>query len=223
MKEDCSIRIRKAMNLRGMKQVDLVEKTGIKKSALSQYLSGKILPKQDRLTALAKALNVSEVWLMGYDVSMEREVNKKPTIKNNLSEILDIIPIVNVDIPVIGDIQCGNPHEAIENAKMKTFQLIEDLDVDFALRCKGDSMINDGINEDDYIFIKEQPTVKNGEISVIIIDNEATLKRFYYYEDKKMVILKAGNPTFEDIIYTNEELDNIRIVGKVVKVLKNVQ
>ena len=73
MKEKCSTRIKRAMNMRGIKQVELSDKSGIKKSALSQYIAGRILPKQDKLTALGLALNVSEVWLMGYDVPMERE------------------------------------------------------------------------------------------------------------------------------------------------------
>ncbi len=65
-------RLRQAMTLRGVKQVDLCAQTGIPKSALSQYLRGAFEPKQDRLWALAKALGVSEAWLMGYDVAMER-------------------------------------------------------------------------------------------------------------------------------------------------------
>lgn len=67
-----SSRLRQAMTIRGFKQVELCAKAGIPKSALSQYLSGAFEPKQDRLWAIAKALDVSEAWLMGYDVAMER-------------------------------------------------------------------------------------------------------------------------------------------------------
>ena len=69
-KEECHIRIKKAMNLRGLTQSDIVEKTNIKKSALSQYISGKITPRQNAIDELSKVLNVSEPWLMGYDVPM---------------------------------------------------------------------------------------------------------------------------------------------------------
>ena len=65
-------RLQKAMNLKNMKQVDLVEKTNIDKSLISNYLKGKYKAKQDNLYLLAKILNVSEAWLMGYDVPMER-------------------------------------------------------------------------------------------------------------------------------------------------------
>ena len=65
-KEHCGIRLKKALAIRGMKQSELSEITGVSKSAISQYLSGSFEPKQDR------ALNVSEAWLMGYDTSIER-------------------------------------------------------------------------------------------------------------------------------------------------------
>lgn len=71
-KELCSKRIEYALELRNMKQADLVERTGIGKSAISQYLSGKYVPKQKATHLIAKALDVSEAWLMGYDVPMGR-------------------------------------------------------------------------------------------------------------------------------------------------------
>ena len=74
-KETTAQRLKKAMAIRNLRQTDLVEKTGIPKSALSQYISGKFLPKQNRLSTLAEALNVSETWLIGYDVPMEREAS----------------------------------------------------------------------------------------------------------------------------------------------------
>ena len=65
-------RLREALAARGMKPVDLHEKTGISKASISQYMSGHVNPKQDRIYLMAKALNVDELWLMGHDVSTER-------------------------------------------------------------------------------------------------------------------------------------------------------
>lgn len=70
-------RLRQAIELRGLRAVDLVDMTGIPKNTLSYYLSGKTEPKADRLYALARALNVSEAWLLGYDVSMARTDDQK--------------------------------------------------------------------------------------------------------------------------------------------------
>lgn len=71
-------RLRQAMTLRRIKQIELCEMTGIPKSAISQYLRGSFEPKQDRLWTLAKALGVSEAWLMGYEVGMDRTVDNGP-------------------------------------------------------------------------------------------------------------------------------------------------
>jgi transcriptional regulator with XRE-family HTH domain len=76
--DSCSKRIAKALSIRNMKQSELCERTKIPKSAISQYLSGAFEPKQDRLHIIAKALNVDPVWLMGYDVPMEKEEKTSP-------------------------------------------------------------------------------------------------------------------------------------------------
>lgn len=69
-----SERLKELMTLKGLRQIDIAEKTGLGKSAISQYVSGKITPKQDKVYILAEGLNVSPTWLMGYDVPMEKEL-----------------------------------------------------------------------------------------------------------------------------------------------------
>ena len=78
--DSCAARICKALQIRGMKQVELSERTGIPKSAISQYCAGTFKPKQQRLFLIAKALCVDEAWLLGLDVPMERELQSKPTV-----------------------------------------------------------------------------------------------------------------------------------------------
>ena len=84
MKVSTSDRLKYLMETRNLRQADILEmiqpycrkyKINIPRNALSQYVTGKVLPKQDKLTILGLALNVSEVWLMGYNVSMERQQN----------------------------------------------------------------------------------------------------------------------------------------------------
>ena len=83
----CAKRLSMALNIKGMKQSDLCQITKIPKSAISQYVSGAFEPKQDRIYLMAKALNVSEAWLMGYDVPMERQEQKNsPSDKVELTE-----------------------------------------------------------------------------------------------------------------------------------------
>lgn len=98
--EPCSKRISKALSLKKMKQADLCQLAKVPKSSLSLYLSGAYEPKQDRIYSMAKALNVSEAWLMGYDVPMERQ-EKNPPEEPKLSEgekmLLDLFRLVPED------------------------------------------------------------------------------------------------------------------------------
>jgi transcriptional regulator with XRE-family HTH domain len=97
--ESCSKRIAKALSIRNMKQSELCEITKIPKSAISQYLSGAFEPKQDRLHIIAKALDVDPVWLMGYDVPMEREKNspEELTLTEGEKMLLDLFKRVPED------------------------------------------------------------------------------------------------------------------------------
>lgn len=81
----CGDRIKRALHIRGMKQSELCQATKIPKSAISQYISGAFEPKQDRIYLIAKALRVSEAWLMGFDVPMERD-KKIPIEESDLNE-----------------------------------------------------------------------------------------------------------------------------------------
>ena len=84
--DSCGSRIATALTIRGMRQSDLCKLAKVPKSSLSLYLSGAYEPKQDRVYDMAKALNVSEAWLMGYDVSMERQKEKRPPEEPRLTE-----------------------------------------------------------------------------------------------------------------------------------------
>ena len=77
-------------------------------------------------------------------------------------------------------------------------------------------MIGARILNGDIVFIKEMPMVNNGEIAAVIIDNEATLKRVYYYPENGKLVLQAENPKYEPLVYIGEELNQIRILGKAV-------
>lgn len=83
--ESFAVRLSKALDIRGIKQVELSRKTGINKSAISQYCAGSFKPKQKKLFIIANALNVDEAWLMGLDVPMEREPQEIP--KHNVLRI----------------------------------------------------------------------------------------------------------------------------------------
>lgn len=221
-KSNTSERLKYIINERGLKQVDIIRlaepycnKYDIKlgKNDLSQYVSGKVEPSQPKLTILALALNVSEVWLMGYDVPITKETSDN--VNNLISHYNNISPIRLKKFPMLGEIACGEPIWADEDRES---YVMADMDIkaDFCLTAKGDSMINARIYDGDIVFIRHQPVVNNGEIAAVIIDNEATLKRVYYYPEQNKLVLNPENPAYEPLVYINEELSTIRILGKAV-------
>lgn len=118
-------------------------------------------------------------------------------------------------VPLIGTIACGRPILAVEDAS-ETVCLPEQIDADFSLRCKGDSMINARIFDGDIVYIKSQPMVEQGEIAAVIIEDEATLKKVYYTPGSDRITLRACNPMYPDMEYEGESLNRIKIIGKAV-------
>ena len=214
-----SERLKQIMSEKGLKQVDILrlakpfcEKTGISlgKSSLNQYISGYAEPGQHKLYILGLALNVSEAWLMGYDVPIERTPPKVETATLGF-----VRPVTKKKLPVLGNVACGEPIFA--NEEHETYvEANADLAADFCLTAKGDSMINARIFDGDLLFVRSQDTVENGEIGVVLIDDEATVKRVYYDKENNVITLVPENPTHKPLRYTGEQLNQIRILGKVV-------
>ena len=143
------------------------------------------------------------------------------TIKKYPYEIKNIIPLPKTKkVPLVGTIACGTPITAVENIE-DYIDMSEDVRADFALRCKGDSMINARIFDGDIVYIRQQPDVENGEIAAVLIDDEATLKRVFKHKDS--LELRAENPTFPPLYYEGSELETIRILGKAVAFLSEVR
>lgn len=120
-------------------------------------------------------------------------------------------------LPILGDAAAGIPIEIIEmrqgevlvNEKHSKYN-------SFVIRAKGNSMINAGIDNGDLVVIRPQPVVENGEIALININGEATIKYFYLHNGK--CELKSANPSYSPMVFT---CDNISILGKVVEVIKH--
>lgn len=196
--------------MRGMKQIELATLSGISKYSISHYLKGDWEGKQDAVYELARVLDVSEAWLMGYDVPPERKTVAKgaPAIPPGF------IPLPKMKkVPLIGAIACGDPITALQNREGEA-DAPEDMRCDFALKCHGDSMIGAGIYDGDTVFIRIQPEVENGEIAAVRIGEEATLKRVYLHTD--YIELRPENPAFESIIRRKEDMNDVQIEGKAV-------
>ncbi|MBQ2389596.1 MAG: helix-turn-helix domain-containing protein [Clostridia bacterium] len=175
--------------------------TGISQSTLSEWKHGNYQPKADKMQKIANYFGVSVSYLIG---ETETAI---PTYDN-------IIPMPSMtSVPLLGTIACGEPITAVENIEDYVAKP-ESIDADFALRCKGDSMVDARIFDGDIVYIHQQPTVNNGEIAAVLIDDEATLKRVYVSDGT--ITLMPANQKYPPLIYSGEQLNNIRILGKAV-------
>ncbi len=127
----------------------------------------------------------------------------------------DILPVTRQRIPLIGSIACGEPIFADEDMSA-SIAVDHPVDCDFALRCRGDSMIGARILDGDVVFIRKQDVVDDGSIAAVLIDDDATLKRVYHLADGR-VELRAENPKYAPIVIGGEnETRMCRILGKAV-------
>lgn len=197
-------RIRNRRKGLGMSAEELGEKLGKNRATIYRYESNDIenLPSAV-LEPLAKALYTTPAELMGW------------VIKENESEYR-VVDDKN-SIPLIGQIAAGSPILAEENIEYY-FEIDRSIKADFALRVKGDSMINAGIFDGDIAFIRKQKMVENGQIAAVVIGEKATLKRFYKKDSS--VILQPENKDYEPLIFTDGEM---YIAGKLVAVLNLVK
>ncbi len=199
------------MRDRGVSRADVCKATGIPYTTLANWLQAKRYPRPEHVTKLAKYLGVSVADLVDekYEGRALRETqDSAQTLPDN------IIPMPKTyKVPLLGTIACGEPILAAENIE-DDVDIPEHIHADFALRCKGDSMINARIHDGDIVYIRQQPAVNNGEIAAVLIGDEATLKRVYVYEDH--VVLQPENPAYEPLVYFGETMSTVRILGKAV-------
>lgn len=209
-------RLRLLLDRTGMTQADLSRKCGLSRATLSRYLQGQFEAKQDSIYKIANATNVSEAWLMGADVPMERQPITAPgpaTIPPGFEPMPKM-----VQVPIIGNIACGQPITAEENVEGFS-NLPEEWGADFILRCHGDSMAPK-ILDGDTVAIRKVEEILNGQIAAVRIGDEATLKRVYLYPDR--LELRPINPDFEPIILWHEEMNRVAIEGRAVGLCRGI-
>lgn len=127
-----------------------------------------------------------------------------------------------VEVPIVGRVSAGLPifaEENIEGTLIVDYLLVKNPDKVFALRVRGTSMVNAGILDGDFVLVRQQPIAEQGEMVVVLIEDEATVKRFY--KDKDKIKLQPENDTMEPIIVDPKE-NNIRIIGKIEGVIRKV-
>ena len=185
----------------GMTQEELASKLGYSgKWTISKIEKGSSDIPRQKVVEFAKALKTTPVFLMGFteDALDYSSFSDTPVEKHK-----DPLPECST---------CDKPGFAEEI--IETFIDPQDIKADFAMRCGGDSMINMGIEDGDIAFIRKQETLNNGDVGVIIIDDEVTLKRFFCYSDH--IELHPANQQYKTLIILKNEHKDVRIIGKLV-------
>ena len=192
--ESFATRLNKAMTMRNITITRLAELTGIDKSKISSYSTGRYKAKQDGVFLLAKALNVSEPWLLGYD---------EPS---------------SAVVLVYGTIPAGIPVECIEDildTEEISAEMLKGGKQYFGLKIKGDSMYPEYL-DGDTIILEKVDNCESGQDCVVMVNgNDGTFKRVIKSENG--IILQPLNPTYAPLTYSNEQIVNmpVKILGVV--------
>ena len=192
-------RVKSARESIGLSQQELADKVFTSKSMISSYENGLSDPRQSMIPLLSEALNVSIGWLMTGD-EFTLDYNR-----------YGILPVAKRKIPVLGNVHCGTP----TYAEQEYLAAVDsEINADFALIAVGDSMIDAGIDDGDLVFVRRQSTVDNGQIAVVLINDEAAIKRVQNSGD--VLILNPANPRYETLTFQAKDGKDIQILGKVV-------
>lgn len=215
-------RLKSLRTSKELSQAELGRLLKISKSSVNMYERGEREPGLDTLEQIADFFNVDMDYLLGksniankLQISYANPMSVDMTILGNSIFPSNIVPMPEMrKAPLLGAIACGAPILAEEHIE-DYVDIPKHVIADFALTCKGDSMINARIFDGDIVYIRQQDTVQNGEIAAVLTDSgEATLKRVRFYDDR--IILEPANPLFDPLVFRGEEMNTIRILGKAV-------
>lgn len=196
-------KLKELRKAKGLTLDALAERIGTSKQTIHRYENGTIanIPPS-KVESLAEALGTSPSELMGWE-------------EDTSLGIAGTMPISFKKLPMLGEIACGEP--IFTNEERERYVLADtDINADFCLKAHGDSMVGARIHDGDIVFIHSQDYVENGEIAAVVINDEATLKRVYYYPNEGKLVLNPENPRYAPLVYVKGELDSIKIIGKAV-------
>lgn len=199
-----SERFKSLRSERGWSQQRLADELGISKSSVNMYERGEREPSFETTEAIADLFNVDMDYLYG---RTSVKLATPLTIPPGFQPLPDM-----VQVPLVGRIACGEPITAEENVE-DVVSIPSAWHADFTLQCEGESMMP-RIQNGDLVAIRRQPTVENGEVAAVRIDNEATLKHVYIYPDR--MVLQPENQAFAPIVLIGEEMNAVKIEGKAV-------
>ena len=201
--------------LYGKTQKEVADAIHVSAQTFNTWCQGKALPRMGKLQRLADYFHIKKSSLIDAADDFDGEADGPESVFSFAGHKV-------VNLPVLGSISCGKPVMMSEEHSL-IMPVDASFRADFILRASGNSMINARIDDGDLVFICCHAPIENGNIAAVALEDEALLKRFYYYPDRKMIILKAENPQYEDLIFSENELTDIHILGKAVAFLSTLR
>lgn len=205
-------RFQEALIKRNLKQADICKLTGITSASMSQWNTGKYEPKQESILAIAKALDVSPLWLMGEDVPMEREPELIPPRVLSDEDV--------VTFAIIGEVAAGYDHVPLESWEGATISIPKEFlkgrpsSDFFALKVVGDSMYPAYADGDIVLALRQTTLNRSGEVGVVLYDSEyASLKKVEYVMGEDWLRLVPLNPNYPPIKIEGADLERCRVLG----------
>lgn len=231
-------RLKFAMRLRNKKAVDVCNATGLSSALISQYLTGKFEPKNDKAFIIANYLKINPAWLLGWidDINTELDgkgriiKNGRPTgkrVSDVTGEVVDDDSIFEITanpnifkVPLYDSISCGTggfvDDNIIDYVSLPA-EMFSSKKEYFAQYAKGDSMINANINNGDLVIFEKTSSVSNGMIGCFCVDdNIATCKRLSITNGQ--IILLPENPSYNPII---ANVETFKCIGKLAFVIND--
>lgn len=198
-------RIKLLRESHGLSQEELANKVGYRdRSSIAKVEAGKVDLAQSKIQAFADAFNVTPAYLMGLEEDVPVNALPMPDMAR---------------VPRVGRIACGEPITAEENIEAYD-ETPQNWHADFTLLCVGDSM-SPKIEDGDLVAIRKQSEVINGQIAAVRIGDEATLKQVFLHDD--YIELRPINPAYASFIRRRDEMNEIRIEGKAVGLLRSIE
>lgn len=192
--DDFATRLKRIMFLKGVRQIDVANRTGVNKGNVSRWMKGENIPYGENLTKLAIALGVTVDELMGRE---EIKISKLTLPQPH-------------EVNVIGRVAAGVPMEAQEDV---IGSIVTDKEV-FALKVKGDSM-SPRIMDGDIVLVHQQDFAEDGDVVIALVDGEATCK--VLKRNRNAVTLVPFNGAYTPFVYTGSDAEDLKILGKVVE------
>ena len=206
-------RLKRLRKEHGYTQESLAAVIGVERSSVGKY-EGKsgVIPSNDVLARIADLFGVS------IDYLLERD-DRKQILTSNEMLPANIVPIKRRKLPILGNVAAGEPIFADEEYEEFT-AVDDDLDCDFCLRVQGDSM-EPVVFESDLVYVRQQDDVNDGEIGILLLDDEAVIKHIYHIPDGVQVVSQNA-AKYPPKTYTWPNYDTIRILGRAIAYRRNL-